>query len=101
MYSKVNTEMHNFKIIRYLTLKWAYKGLLSSLFLKYSECGLSPLEGKLSFPTWILLCDLYSIIVNNEKYEFNKQDMLSSPHSFYQIHLRDKSFVSSVDGPDR
>ena len=31
--------MHNLEIIGHLTLKWAYKGLLSSLFLKYSECG--------------------------------------------------------------
>lgn len=79
MYSKVNTKMCYFEIIGHLTLKWACKGLLSSLCLKYSECGLSLLEGKLAFPSLdniVCIMLMYSIIVGNEKYEFNKQDKL-------------------------
>lgn len=62
-----------------------------------------PLEGKLSFPSLILLCIMliYSVIIANEKCEFNKQDMLFEfSHILYQICIGDKSFVSSVDEPD-
>lgn len=79
MYSKVNTKMYHFEIIEHLTLKWAYEGLLSSLFLKNSACGLSPLERKLSFPSLdfkLCIMLIYSIIVANDKYEFNNQDKL-------------------------
>lgn len=63
-----------------------------------------PLVGKISFPSLeVIVCTVLigSLIIAEEKYEFNKQDKLFKFSAyFYWIHIWYKPFVSSVDGPD-
>lgn len=64
---------------------------------------LIPFREKLSFPNldFIVRTMLtHNIIVASEKYEFNKQIRNLSSHISYWIHIGDKSFLPSVDGPD-
>lgn len=72
------------------------EGLLSSLFLRFSECGLSPSEGKLSFPSLdfivcIMLID--SIIIVSEKCEFNKQDKVFEFSTYFLSGLYPRQVI--------